>query len=87
MTNGWPSDKSIFDHAAYEILKFHADHKDEYTNKITNPGLNGLTKADQNAGSGVSPEDGAKYPELEELENYKKGLAAVDPNENRVNRI
>jgi hypothetical protein len=38
--NGWPSDKSIFEHAAYELLKFNADHKDEYQNagKIENPG-------------------------------------------------
>ena len=28
--NGWPSDKSIFDHAAYEILKWAAEHKDNY---------------------------------------------------------
>lgn len=26
--NGWPSDKSIFDHAAYEILKWAAENKD-----------------------------------------------------------
>jgi hypothetical protein len=45
ITNGWPSDKSIFDHAAYEILKFHADHKEEYlTKKIENPGVNALLK-------------------------------------------
>lgn len=28
--NGWPSDKSIFDHAAYELLKWSTEHKDEY---------------------------------------------------------
>jgi hypothetical protein len=28
--NGWPSDKSIFEHAAYELLKWAAEHKDEY---------------------------------------------------------
>jgi hypothetical protein len=30
VTNGWPSDKSIFDYAAYELLKWGAEHKDEY---------------------------------------------------------
>jgi len=29
---GWPSDKSIFEHAAYELLKWGNDHKDEYRN-------------------------------------------------------
>jgi len=28
--NGWPSDKSIFEHAAYEILKWSSEHKDQY---------------------------------------------------------
>jgi hypothetical protein len=28
--NGWPSDKSIFDHAAYELLKWSAENKDQY---------------------------------------------------------
>jgi hypothetical protein len=28
--NGWPSDKSIFDHAAYELLKWASEHKDEF---------------------------------------------------------
>ena len=27
---GWPSDKSIYEHAAYELLKWGNDHKDEY---------------------------------------------------------
>ena len=37
--NGWPSDKPMYDHVSYEILKFHADHKDEYAQKrLQNPG-------------------------------------------------
>lgn len=28
-TKGWPQDKSLFDHAAYELLKWHSEHKDE----------------------------------------------------------
>lgn len=30
VANGWPSDKTIFDYAAYELLKWSAEHKDEY---------------------------------------------------------
>ena len=26
--NGWPGDKSIFDHAAYQVLKFENEHKE-----------------------------------------------------------
>ena len=28
--NGWPSDKSVFEQAAYELLKWASEHKDEY---------------------------------------------------------
>ena len=28
--SGWPSDKSVFEHAAYELLKWASEHKDEY---------------------------------------------------------
>lgn len=28
--NGWPSDKSIFEHASYELLRWASEHKDEY---------------------------------------------------------
>ena len=27
--DGWPSDQSPFDHAAYLVLKYHSDHADE----------------------------------------------------------
>jgi len=27
--DGWPSDKSIFDHAAYLLLKYKVDHEEE----------------------------------------------------------
>ena len=30
IVNGWPSDKTIFEHAAYEVLKWAAEHKDNY---------------------------------------------------------
>lgn len=30
VSNGWPSDKSIFEHAAYEVLKWAAENKDSY---------------------------------------------------------
>ena len=30
VVNGWPSDTSIFEHAAYEVLKWAADNKDNY---------------------------------------------------------
>lgn len=30
VSNGWPSDKSIFEHAAYEILKWSSENKDSY---------------------------------------------------------
>ena len=31
---GWPSDKSIFEHAAYELLKWGNEHKDQYRGNV-----------------------------------------------------
>ena len=50
VTNGWPSDKTIFDHAAYELLKWHSEHKEEYAaDRVgnVNPGPAGLQNAMQ----------------------------------------
>ena len=39
ITQGWPSNKNIFDHAAYELLKWHSEHKEEYKEgSLRNPG-------------------------------------------------
>ena len=39
VTNGWPGDTTIYDHAAYELLKWHSQHKEEYAGqKLVNPG-------------------------------------------------
>ena len=32
--NGWPSDKSVFEHAAYEILKWASENKDNYSGLV-----------------------------------------------------
>jgi len=32
--NGWPSEKSVFEHAAYELLKWASEHKDEYRGMV-----------------------------------------------------
>ena len=43
VTTGWPSNKTIFEHAAYELLKWHAEHRDEFANNMAaNPGADGL---------------------------------------------
>ena len=34
VSNGWPSDKSIFDYAAYELLKWGSEHKDEFRGAV-----------------------------------------------------
>jgi hypothetical protein len=31
--NGWPQEKSVFDHAAYELLKWHSEHKEDLTHR------------------------------------------------------
>ena len=50
VTKGWPSDKTIFDHAAHELLKWHTEHKEEYAHNSmgnVNPGAAGLQNAMQ----------------------------------------
>jgi len=43
VTQGWPSDKNVFDHAAYELLRWHSEHREEFANNILkNPGAAGL---------------------------------------------
>lgn len=32
--SGWPNDKSVFEHAAYELLKWASEHKDEYRGMV-----------------------------------------------------
>jgi len=42
VTNGWPGDSTIYEHAAYELLKWHSIHKEEYATKnLINPGTKG----------------------------------------------
>lgn len=39
---GWPSEKSVYDHAAYLLLRWHSQHKEEFTiHKMDNPGTTG----------------------------------------------
>ena len=46
VTQGWPADKNIFDHASYELLKWHAEHKEEYSGlDVVNPGVMGLVSS------------------------------------------
>lgn len=34
ITNGWPSDKTIFEHAAYELLRWASENKDQYRGMV-----------------------------------------------------
>lgn len=36
VSNGWPSDKSIYEFAAYEILKFGTENKGKYQEGVSN---------------------------------------------------
>ena len=47
IVQGWPSDKNIFDHAAYELLKWNSDNKARFENQgLVNPGAAGLQAVD-----------------------------------------
>jgi len=47
ITQGWPSEKTVFEHAAYELLKWHSNHRDDYVNSysLVNPGAAGLNSS------------------------------------------
>lgn len=32
--SGWSNEKSVFEHAAYELLKWASEHKDEYRGMV-----------------------------------------------------
>ena len=45
VTTGWPSEITVFEHAAHELLKFHAENKDKYMHSMAaNPGASGLNR-------------------------------------------
>lgn len=92
ISNGWPSDKNIFEHAAYELLRWHSDHKDEYANiNVTNPGAAALVTDRKNERS-LSPgrrnletydvsQEALKYPEVNQLssmEKYKQDVSNMN---------
>ena len=58
VTTGWPSDKTIFDHAAHELLTWHSTHRDEYSGNMSiNPGADGLQSAGRRTESFLSHAD------------------------------
>ena len=61
--NGWPSDKSLYDYAAYELLKWAADHKDEYR---------GLVGKGMEKRSDLIYASRDNIPELEEFRNKNR---------------
>ena len=40
VTHGWPGNTTIYEHAAYELLRWHSQHKESLKTivKIANPG-------------------------------------------------
>ena len=72
IVNGWPSDKSIFDHAAYEILKWAADHKDSYRGLV---GKNMEKKQDAIFASRDNLPELGQYKMMQELERHKQDVA------------
>lgn len=68
VSNGWPSDKSIFEHAAYEVLKWASENKDSYR------GLVGRSIEKRSelifASRDNIPEVG-KFREMQEIERHK----------------
>ena len=70
--NGWPSDKSVFEHAAYELLKWASDHKDEYRGM---QGRNQDRRTDLIFASRDGVPEIGEYNRIQnELEKHKIGL-------------
>lgn len=79
VSNGWPSERSLYDHASDELLRWHAEHKDEYdVHRIMNPGstahvmpLQLMPSRERNSGESVEDAAAAclaaagRYPEID----------------------
>ena len=72
IVNGWPSDKSIFEHAAYEVLKWAADNKDNYKGLV---GRNIGQKQDAIFASRDNIPELSQYKMMQELERHKQDVA------------
>ena len=72
IVNGWPSDKSIFEHAAYEVLKWAADNKDNYKGLV---GKNIGKKQDAIFASRDNIPELSQYKMMQELERHKQDVA------------
>lgn len=90
VTNGWPGDTTIYDHAAYELLKWHSQHKEDYAGqKIVNPGtknqvmafeLTAVKHSDKNVID--ASQTTSKYPEIDQaatIEKYRQSLRTLPP--------
>lgn len=68
IVNGWPSDKSIFEHAAYEVLKWAAENKDNYRGLV---GRNIEKKQDLILSSRDGLPELNQYKMMQEMERHK----------------
>eukprot|EP00347_Sterkiella_histriomuscorum_P002085 403369532 len=84
VSNGWPSDKSIFEHAAYEILKWSSENKDQYR------GLVGRSIEKRSelifASRDNIPEIG-QYRQMAEIERHKLDMEHEIKDMNGVQKI
>lgn len=72
ITDGWPSEKSIFEHAAYELLKWASEHKDEFRGLV---GRSMEKKSDLIFASRDHIPELSEYRKGQELEKYKMDIA------------
>ena len=82
--NGWPSDKSIFDHAAYEVLKWSAENKDSYRGLV---GRNMEKKQDAIFASRDNIPELSQYKMMQEMERHKADVANDIKSFSRPERI
>ena len=66
--NGWPSDKSVFEHASYEILKWGQENKDQYRGLV---GRSLERKQDIIFASRDNIPELGEYKLMQELERHK----------------
>ena len=69
--NGWTSDKSIFEHAAYELLKWAGEHKDEYRGLV---GRNIEKRSDLIFASRGNIPELSEFKKQQELEKHRMGV-------------
>jgi hypothetical protein len=84
ITNGWPAEKSIFEHAAHEILNWASENKDNYRGLV---GRSLEKRSDLIFASRDNIPEVGKWREMTEIERHRIEMAEDQDTDQTVKKI